>query len=318
MRLVLLFLWCLIISNPSWAKTYICPALKNEVAYKGKDSYQFLIDGNGGWVFRTKTDFKDSFVLKDEAHQRLRLLNDLLLKKNVRLMLVPLPTRGMMHGDHILKTGYNRRTSIQSYRDLVSALRADHLLVAATEDFDHQPGYYYQYDHHWRPEGARNMAAQIAAALRAENMTFPRVTFKTESQGLVDHVGTFSKLIMDVCASTVPAEKVENYATYLADADNDLLVDRPTADIILVGTSNSTPVSHANFDGFLKQAIGTDIENMSISGGGADTALLQFLNSERLHGAHPPRLVIWEFPVYQGFAAVPFLDKAIAAVKRSD
>ena len=53
--------------------------------------------------------------------------------------------------------------------------------------------------------------------------------------------------------------------------------------------------SYANFEGFLKEALSADILNMSVSGGGLDTAMISYLNSPFFR-EKPARIAIWEIP----------------------
>jgi alginate biosynthesis protein AlgX len=306
----LLFLFLLLMIGSAQADNYLCPALKKKESYKSWPSFRYLVEGKDGWIFRTQTDFKSDFTINEAAGRRLQRLNAALADKNVKLVLSVLPTRGMMHGQGIVYQDYDRAASIQSYIDLITHLRGLGLAVAGTDSFDTLKDYYYRRDHHWTSVGAEDMAANVAALM---DIKFTPVTFKTESQGKIDHKGTFKKPVSEICGTDLSPEKVDGYATYRSGGEDDLLGTVPEPEIVLVGTSNSTnDASHANFDGFLKQAIGADVFNASVSGGGADNSILKYLTSDAFT-KKPPKVLIWEFPVYQGFSSSTFLRQAVAS-----
>jgi alginate biosynthesis protein AlgX len=310
---ILMTLLALMPSVAAAADGGFCPALRVKENYKNWQSYRYLVEGRDGWVFRTSTDFKSDFSLNSAALGRIKRLNEALASKNIRLLMVPLPTRGMMHGDKIVRKDFDRVKAIESYTKMADDLRNQGVLVAIPDKFDGQDAYYYPKDHHWRAEGAQDMAGQVAQQVREGGVALTPSHFITEQQGSVDHTGTFAKLMEDVCKAPADVQTVPDFVTYMNGQEDNLLGDTPDPEVILVGTSNSTSAaSHANFDGFLKQALGTDVLNLSVSGGGADSALLHLLASDRIKN-NPPKLIIWEFPAYQDFDSGPFLRQAIAA-----
>src|SRR5690606_19340461 len=77
-------------------------------------------------------------------------------------------------------------------------------------------------------------------------------------------------------------------------SDSDSLFVDSTVPVALVGTSYSANPKW-NFDGALRQALGSDLLNFAEDGQGPLLPMLKFLQSEELREA-PPQWVIWEFP----------------------
>lgn len=304
----------LFFSFPAMAENAYCEALAEDETYKENQSYKKLITGDEGWIFRTKTDFADDFTINLALEDRLKRLHDAFQKKDIEVVIALLPTRGMVHYDKIDYVGYDPLKAGRDYQDLATHLRKIGYIVAAPESFSAQTSFFYKQDHHWRPEGAKLMAMTVAQEIKKlpAYEEIEQMPFRTEKEADIDHTGTFQKFINDVCGSNIPPEKVPAYKTY--SLQGNMLTDQPDAGIVLIGTSNSThQASHANFPGFLKEAIGADIQNFSVSGGGVDTSILDWLSSDD-YVSTKPKIVIWEIPVYQNYKGEPFYRQALPAV----
>ena len=73
--------------------------------------------------------------------------------------------------------------------------------------------------------------------------------------------------------------------------------------------------AHANFDGFLKQALSADVQNMAYAGAGLGTSLFSLLDSSLL-ADDSIRIAVWEIPGYYDFDEIAsgVLAEAIPAV----
>ncbi len=305
------------LSGTSQAQSFnLCGALKEDKTYKGNSSYKRLIEGKDGWIFRTKTDFEDDFKINSALKKRFTRLHKAFNDQGMELVVALLPTRGMMHHDRIDYPYYDFDKAIGSYNELVKTLKELGISVAAVDDFKEGQDFFYKRDHHWNAAGAKLLAEKVAEEVKKMPVyaDIPKINYKTESKDTLEHEGTFSDFANEVCDLSIPTEQVPAYKTYESSAGEDLFDDKARPDILLVGTSNSTQVaSHANFDGFLKEYIGADVENNSVSGGGVDAAMLDWLSSPE-YKSTKPKIVIWEIPVYQNFKGGPFYRQAIPAV----
>lgn len=312
--LFLLLVFILLPQSSIAREPLLCEALGQNKTYDTNKSYRKLIEGKDGWIFRTKTDFRSNFKMNEALKGRLTRLYKAFQVHNIDLVIALLPTRGMMHHDYIDQPAYDARKTQNSYKDLVSDLRRIGISVAAVEIFSNNQEFFYKRDHHWKSDGARIMARQVAKEVHKLDVfaNIPKRKFKTEEVGEYEQLGTFAKFAQEVCGVTIPAEKIKKYRSF--SEGGDLFLNERPADIVLIGTSNSVQsASQANFDGFLREYIGADVDNLSVSGGGVDTAMLDWLTSEEYKN-HKPKIVIWEIPIYQNFKGEPFYRQAIPAV----
>lgn len=310
----LAFLIVLFLSPAAMAQEMICDKLKQEETYKNWQSYRYLVEGDEGWVFRTEIDFQDDFAISEKDVMRLKSLNDAFAAQDTMLILSILPTRGITDGNHVGQASYDRGKAQQSYTRLIGTLRDAGLSVAAVDSNEKTDDFYYKRDHHWTPTGARMMAQAVAAQVKSKNISLQQKRFVTEAQGAIDHVGTFGKFIKEACGLEVSPEQVSAYVTYAPEDTGALFDDVATPEVVLLGTSNSTnDAAHANYDGFLKEALQADVDNRAISGGGADAAMLQYL-AARPAEMKKPRVIVWEFPIYHGYESKNFLRQATPSV----
>ena len=80
----------------------LCDAMQKDKIYKGEDkSYAKIIEGKDGWLFRSKTDFQTDFSIKPNIKESLVSLHKAFKSKNIDLVIVPLPTRGMAQAEFI-------------------------------------------------------------------------------------------------------------------------------------------------------------------------------------------------------------------------
>lgn len=299
---------------PASAQSLSCPALKDTKTYAKEDDYQYMTDEGDGWLFRTR-DYRADFKLNSAAHERFARLNAAMEKQGMKLVIALLPTRGIMHPGMQGRAEFDRAKAIASYQEIAKSIESTGISVARVTDFENQKNYFYKRDHHWTAAGAKDMAAKVAEKIKAmpAYAAIPKKKFKTETGETIDHMGTFAEFVQESCGTTIPPEKVLKHSTYEVGAD-DLTGDAQKADIILLGTSNSTDTaSRANFDGFLKESIGADVENLSVSGGGVDSAVLNWLTSPD-YASRKPKIVIWEFPIYHDYDSGPTQRQIIAGV----
>lgn len=294
MKLILVGIILFFSISPAWS----CADFIDEGYHLGKDN----------WIFRKKTDFQEEFKIRDKPLSGLIKFKNVLKQQDIELIIALLPTRGMMHADQVLNQEFDMTKALQSYRDLVQKLNVNGIRTIGY--FDQIPNFYYFADHHWTADGARVVAEKIS--LTVEDQNFQSETFQTEKGAVEIFEGSFQKEYKKVCHDELSPMKATIYHTL--SQNQDLFSDKKPADIVLIGTSNSdNEASRANFDGFLKQNLSADIYNASISGGGFDTAMLQYLASNEYKN-HKPKLMIWEFHVYQNFNDIHFYAQAVPVV----
>lgn len=315
---LVIFLICAMSTSIAKAeKSRFCADLGKNITYAKKKAYKKIIEGQDGWVFRTKIDFNDAFKMNGSLLENFTRMDAAFKAHDIQLVISLLPTRGLMHHELIDYPYYNFQKSVLSYTALAKNLKDIGIPVASVEDFSPGQNYFYKKDHHWNTQGAMAMAKTTATIIKKLPVyaSLTKKKFKTEIIEKAPHEETFTMFINKVCGRDDQFEKHDLYKTYAETSlEDDLFESEVHPDVVLIGTSNSfNYASDANFDGFLREFIGADVENFSVSGGGVDTAMLEWFNSENYQN-HKPKIVIWEIPVHQNFKGSSFYRQAIPAI----
>ena len=279
----------------------LCPAASNQINYEGAAlaSLWPLKTGKNGWVFRARTDLSTDFGPSPESMAMLKQFAKALKKRGSRLMVIYLPTRGLMHSNEV-NDQYDSASALASYKEALIRFRdigvdtppLDKLIGNMKEDF------FLKRDLHWSPAGAEETARITAIEAKKYNLFngIPKKEFTTEVVGYSAINGNIHKSITELCKQSYPLQYWKEYQT---SPDTDLLADEEEPDIVLIGTSFSAGMMpKTNFDGFLRQYLGADVLNMALSGGEENGAWLEYLPSD-IFQKKPPKLILWEVPAHQ-------------------
>lgn len=256
--------------------------------------------GEAGWLFRD-ADLKLKFGSNAGGYQDLVKLDKLLKKKGVELIMLPTPTRAIIHPEKLGAINYNVKRARASYRSYVVTLNR---LGISTPQFyrlfesTHSKPLFFARDHHWTSAGAR-MMARLTANKITESRRYQDIKkneYSSYRVGSQDNNGSLAKAAKILCGDDYKVELVENYLTE-STAPQDLFLDSPEPRVALVGTSNSKGRLNFNFPGFLRQYSQVDILNLAESGGGPFGALNQYLASDDF-ARDPPLVLVWEVPSY--------------------
>lgn len=299
---------------------YICPALKDPATYTSdKKSYQMIVQGKDGWVFRSRKDFKEDFSVKPESFALFQTLNAAFKKKNVDLVILMPPTRTVVHPSVIPPSGQNDVPpfdpvkATRSYNDFVAAFNTGGIRAPSFADVlpldPVATQFFYRRDHHWVPAGAALAAQKTAALIKTLPVyaSFPVQKFITSDTGRkMAPNGSFARLMGKICQREMPPEYVPEIVTVpeiepaAGATAGALFGEAAKAGVALVGTSNfvEPEPSFANFAGAMRQALSTEVENISMGGAGMDSPMISYLNSGRL-GEH--RVVVWEIATHYDF-----------------
>lgn len=301
----------------------LCPAAANPGSYAGAflRSFTMLREGRDGWLFRSDDDLRISFGPDDQGLRDMVRLNQALKRRGVTLVVVVQPPRGLMQREQLgsaERASYNHELAQFSYVSMLKRMRGAGIVVPDLERlvYDRSGGdFFFRADHHWTPEGARRTALVTADRIRElpEYDQIEHRKFVTRPAALFAKRGTMSRAAARICGFDSPAQYVRTYVTEPADdASGDSLLGEASAPpVILVGTSNSDPTY--NFSGFMSEALGIDILNASIAGGGMDGALLAYLRSAEFQ-TQPPKLMIWEIEAYHNMSDPEFYRQAVPLV----
>lgn len=287
-----------------------CPALSEDKTYDGRyDSYRKLLAGDDGWIFRTGNDLQTHLDINDTAIKMIADWQETLKQKGIEFVMVYVPTRGMIHHANINQDdkkayGFTDVDSVwDDYFATIEKMRSSGINVVSVPRPAEGTPFFYKRDHHWNAAGAKRTAEAVAEYVKKMPVygELKKTTFKTTKKEPYDFFGTTDKVFAKVCNTKQPPERIDIFMTERAEkaqAEGDLFGDVPEPEVVLMGTSNSTwEPSFSNFEGFLKEALSADILNMAVSGGGIDTAMISYLNSDHKK-AQKAKLIVWEVPGY--------------------
>ena len=299
----------------------LCAMASDPAAYNTGflESFRTLVQGDNGWLFRSKDDLRSHFGPDQAGMQQLQRFVDALARKGVQLVMVYQPPRGLMHWQQLPpleRARYPADMARVSYRFTLQRLRDLGIVVPPFERLVDEPGkadFYFRRDHHWTPEGARRAAALTAEAIRdlPAYASISRQSFQTRRAGLLGKSGTLQKAARQICGFDYPDQYVEQFRTTGGGDASGLLGETRAPEIVLVGTSNSDPAY--NFAGFLQEALETEVLNTSIAGGGFDGALYAYLPTEAFQD-NLPKVLIWELASYHNLSDQSFYRQAIPMV----
>lgn len=302
----------------------LCPAAQDPSQYNTKylSFFTALVQGKGDWLFRSRYDLRTDFGTTPQGYQQFKRLADALKAKGVELMIVYQPTRGLVNREQLTadeKANFDYDLAKKNYLDAVAKFRKAGIWVTDLsplfDEKDVGTDYYFKADHHWTPAGADRTAKLVAETLK-EIPGFndiPKKEFESKVVGLLPKAGTLHKTAANFCGTSYATQYVERFETEpVGEAGGDSLFgDESNPQIALVGTSNSGPAY--NFGGFLEQHAKTDVLNLAVSGGGFDSALLQYMSGQEFHD-NPPKILIWEFATHYDLAQKSFYRQAVPLV----
>ena len=255
--------------------------------------------GTDGWLYTTEefqTSPKDAAEIAGKLTY-IRQVRDELKAQGSQLIVALLPAKVRVYPEHL---GSHRVPKVkagqyQAFRKNVEALGVpapdlSAVLTAAKTQGD----VFVRTDTHWTPLGAKVVAEQLAVTVhdRLPTLELPAATFQTKPSNTATP-GDLLRYLPLPKGTGPQAPKVQVTITTKLGDGGSLLGDEPVA-VTLVGTSYSA-IKTWNFDGALKQALGTDVLNVADEGQGPIVPMRVYLESQTLKD-NPPKLVVWEIP----------------------
>jgi alginate O-acetyltransferase complex protein AlgJ len=265
--------------------------------------------GADGWLFSNE-EFETGPHSEERiarAVNHIAAVRDALAKRNVRLVVAPLPLKtdialeklGSSHAPAPeLLDRYQRFREALDGKGVDSADIRTAMLMANTE----RP-MFLKTDTHWTPDGA----SVTAEAIRKEiaNLTLPaEKTFALETAPARLHDGDLLKFVRLLPAFENLGPKPDFMAEKTAvaqgtgeskgEGEGDLFGDAAIP-VALVGTSYSANAKFG-FEASLKATLQRDVLNVAEEGKGPFAPMRAYLDSAAFKDT-PPTLVIWEMPV---------------------
>lgn len=284
-------------------------AIRYKVFHSAGDQVRL---GRDDWLF-----LNDELYVYDQAaaHQQARVelmaaTAAALARANVHLVVALVPDKSRIYSDRldaslrpaILASRYSTALAALQHAGVDTVDLAAPLSAAARTQ-----AVYYRTDTHWNQTGARIAAEAIAAAVLRSQPDLPATHYASLSSGPEqDRPGDLIRLmgLEQSPAAWRPAPDREQKVTTErtgSDSELSLFGDHEVA-VVLCGTSYSL---RGNFQGYLQQALSSEVLNTAKDGGGFLNAITTYLQDEAYKNS-PPRVLIWEVP--ERFLQMP-LDK---------
>lgn len=253
--------------------------------------------GENGWIFTREelelnADYRPNLMASigeiADVAQQLRL-------HGIQLVTVIVPDKARVYNDAL---PFQRPVELQNrYSDILGKLQNAGIAsvdiqkpLAASKSLG---DVFMHDDTHWSPMGAKLAADAVALQIDKTQITQAKVI--TVQVDTIDYDGDLLRYIPTGALRSYigPAQNTLDQYQTTVQSDAGLFGDA-TLDVVLVGTSFSAkPEWH--FEGFLKQALGADVLNLSQKGQGPFAPMRGFLASDTLADT-PPKVVIWEIP----------------------
>lgn len=289
-----------------------------------------LSNGPDGWLI-TEDQMDTNYLPKQEPQTLLALIAAEFEQRGLPLAILMAPPRPLIAGPEELKQlgadeGFDTEDVAASFSAMIETVRsagiiAPDLLSVATSDPALQERFYFRRDTHWTPEGAARSAIALAdelAKTHADRFKLAgTITASDLTQGQeVKEKGSLSSMAKKVCGLSLEPEIVPTF-TFPANAGG--LLDTETSDkprIALAGSSFSDRYQRDFYRvaDSLAGALGADVENYSVSGGGPIGGIESLVLSGKLSPKHFD-LIIWELPYTEGLASTHFLRQLLGALR---
>lgn len=307
------------VSQESEQYPHLCEAAADVDNYQDDflKSFLTLQQGAKGWLFRDH-DLKQRFGPGRTGLNKLGEIQKALQAWGTMLVMVPIPTRALVHPQMLGDISYDVDLSRKAYSGYLKNLRAMDIVVPDLEKLiasDMDKPLFFARDHHWNDRGARAVARYTARAIQrtAPYSALDKQQFQSQYIDKDANHGSLQRAAEMLCSDRYPKESFKVYQTALA-GEVDLFGDNTIAEVVLVGTSNSQGKQWYNFSGFLSQYTQLEVANEAVSGGGYDGALTQFLASEAFK-RQPPKYLVWEIPSYYSLGSIAFYEQVLQLLK---
>ncbi len=305
----------------------LCPAINDRNIYKDKENEDFamMIAGKDGWLFRSHFDLKFRFKLTERTIDSFRRLGDAFRSKGTELVIVMMPTRGLVHYNQLTPQEleeFDHKAAKRSYLKMLDDMRRSGVAVADMSEADTVDNYFLKRDNHWTHEGAKFTAEAVANTIKTMPVydELKKTDFSNkEITASQEATHRYAEFVNKICHSDIPRETLnktfEVESLDNAQSEENLFGDESQPEITLLGTSNSTnpQPSFANFEGFLKEALRADILNQAVSGGSLQGSISNYVLNED-YKKTKPKIIIWEMSAHYGFNQQAFLREIVPSV----
>ena len=287
-------------------------------------------DTESGWIFPSD-QLKDRYDLKSSARELVVEIVHEFDKRGIPLVILVPPPRPIVAGRVDLSAAmgddsYDFEAAEQSFDALKDGLNeagaiAPNLQEVALSDPDIRKNFYFRRDIHWTTHGALMSASKLAEVvserhpdLFSETPTESPSNFSPSDE--IEERGSLADIVRKACDFDPGSEKSTTFELPISEGWS-LLGDAPERpSVALVGSSFSDRYKRDFYRAAdaLAYSLNTDVENLSVSGGGAIGAIEAYVLSGALEAAKHD-MVIWEIPYTQSFNSVSHLRQLLGALR---
>jgi alginate biosynthesis protein AlgX len=168
---------------------FFCSGLKQEKSYEkyNLEHYKILIEGRDGWIFRTENDFRKDFTVNDVTGRYLTKIQNVLERKDIELVIIYPPVRGMVHADKV-KGSYRKQFALNhldeiwsSYEKMIAGLKKSGIGIIGLDRQEVTDDFFYKRNHHWSASGANITAKKVADYVERLPIykSLPKQTYRT-------------------------------------------------------------------------------------------------------------------------------------------
>lgn len=276
-----------------------------------KDGRSGVLIGEDGWLF-TSEEFNIPHDAEKNIADNLNYVSkvsEIFSDRGIKMIVALVPAKSRVYQEYLGSHHYPAKVE-PVYHDIRKFLKDEGIPVTdilwimekKRDDLD----IFLRTDTHWTPAGAKLAARQVAheVARTWPSLDLEKTEFITDRTGSVEHEGDLLSYIplgamresigpkLDDLSQQETRELSDGSAAVQDEAS--MLFDVKAIPVTLVGTSYSANPLW-NFDGFLKEAMNTDILNAADEGMGPFATMQKYLKDASLKET-PPKLVVWEIP----------------------
>lgn len=266
-----------------------------------KEGKKGVLIGQDGWLFTDEEfAYSDDFKSNIEQHKEyIRFVAKSLSANKVKLLIVPIPSKARIYQDKLGKYAFPSYWKLQ-YEELTDFFEQEKITyidLLSVFSKNKEQNIFLKTDTHWTPLGARTAALKVAYSIEKK---WPYLSWKTEKiisskKALVEHEGDLMRYTVQGDVAAMFGLKKDQIYEWITEVpqEGDLFGDE-SLPVVLVGTSYSANKLW-NFEGFLKEAMATDILNVADEGLGPFETMNSYLESDT-YKVNAPKLVVWELP----------------------
>jgi alginate O-acetyltransferase complex protein AlgJ len=268
-----------------------------------KNGRDGVLVGDQDWIF-TSEEFKFYLDAEQGIQEKLELASQAqtqLAEQGIQLVVAVIPSKARVYSEYLGRyefPAYNQ----DLYASFIKSLESRNITVVNLLDplnvAKSNAAVFLKTDTHWTPFGAEIAAKEIARVV-AEKDLLPSLgssSYTTTPTEMIEHKGdllTYIPLGQQQKNLGPAFDKLEQRLTE-GSGDSGELFGSDSIPVALVGTSYSANPLW-NFEGALKEALGSDVLNVANQGEGPVVPMKDYLAGNDLKDI-PPELVIWEIP----------------------